>query len=124
MQQYKDNLQHRSGMNISYQALRTICLSGACCFAMIMSSCSGHSEAAQKGGHSTAKATAAVSKDTSITNNPPEPSRGTLDTALYNKKLAELTNGESSVPWPVKTAYPLAGAVLPFKRIVAYYGNF
>ncbi|MDD5318900.1 MAG: hypothetical protein PHF79_03775, partial [Candidatus Pacebacteria bacterium] len=26
--------------------------------------------------------------------------------------------------WPVKTAYPIAGALLPFNRIVAYYGNF
>ncbi|HET9178791.1 MAG TPA: hypothetical protein VFQ24_10595 [Terriglobia bacterium] len=26
--------------------------------------------------------------------------------------------------WPVHAAYPDAGAVLPFKRIVAYYGNF
>ena len=26
--------------------------------------------------------------------------------------------------WPVHAAYPQAGAVLPFKRIVAYYGNF
>lgn len=26
--------------------------------------------------------------------------------------------------WPVATAYPEAGAILPFKRIVAYYGNF
>ena len=25
--------------------------------------------------------------------------------------------------WPVKTVYPNAGAILPFKRIVAYYGN-
>lgn len=25
--------------------------------------------------------------------------------------------------WPVKTAYPKDGAILPFKRIVAYYGN-
>lgn len=25
--------------------------------------------------------------------------------------------------WPVKTAYPNAGAILPFNRIVAYYGN-
>ncbi|MDB5254018.1 MAG: hypothetical protein JWL80_84 [Parcubacteria group bacterium] len=27
-------------------------------------------------------------------------------------------------PWPVKTVYPNGGAILPFKRIVAYYGNF
>jgi hypothetical protein len=26
--------------------------------------------------------------------------------------------------WPVKTVYPNAGAILPFKRVVAYYGNF
>src|SRR3989344_934373 len=25
--------------------------------------------------------------------------------------------------WPVKTVYPNPGAILPFKRIVAYYGN-
>lgn len=30
----------------------------------------------------------------------------------------------STSPWPVKTAYPLAGALLPFHRIVAYYGNY
>ncbi len=32
-----------------------------------------------------------------------------------------------SVPgrlWPVGTVYPKVGAILPFKRIVAYYGNF
>ncbi len=26
--------------------------------------------------------------------------------------------------WPVKTVYPNAGALLPFNRIIAYYGNF
>jgi hypothetical protein len=26
--------------------------------------------------------------------------------------------------WPVHAPYPYAGAVLPFKRVVAYYGNF
>ncbi len=26
--------------------------------------------------------------------------------------------------WPAKTVYPLPGALLPFNRIVAYYGNF
>jgi hypothetical protein len=46
-----------------------------------------------------------------------------LDTALYIKQLAKITNGDTSGRWPVKTAYPLRGAILPFKRIVAYYGN-
>jgi hypothetical protein len=26
--------------------------------------------------------------------------------------------------WPVKAAYPNVGAILPYKRIIAYYGNF
>jgi hypothetical protein len=48
----------------------------------------------------------------------------TLDTAKYNKLMLELANGDSSGRWPVKNApLPLAGAVLPFNRIVAYYGN-
>ncbi|MGD0328254.1 MAG: hypothetical protein ABSB00_00895 [Minisyncoccia bacterium] len=35
------------------------------------------------------------------------------------------TTASSSLPlWPVKTTYPNAGAILPFKRVVAYYGNF
>ena len=47
----------------------------------------------------------------------------TLDTALFNRRIAHITNGDSSGKWPVKSDYPLAGAVLPFKRIVAFYGN-
>ena len=50
-------------------------------------------------------------------------SNTSLDTALYNQKNTHITNGDSSGKWPVKSAYPLAGAILPFKRIVAYYGN-
>lgn len=53
-----------------------------------------------------------------------------LDTALFDRKLAELANYPSTTPtttpriWPVETVYPLPGAILPFHRIVAYYGNF
>lgn len=34
------------------------------------------------------------------------------------------TASSTSRLWPVNAAYPRAGALLPFKRIVAYYGNF
>ena len=47
-----------------------------------------------------------------------------LDTTLYKEKIIRITNGDSSGRWPVKSGYPNAGAILPFKRIVAYYGNF
>ena len=39
--------------------------------------------------------------------------------------LASMTKGDSALDklWPVKTAPPLAGALLPANRIVAFYGN-
>lgn len=46
-----------------------------------------------------------------------------LDTALYNDRLQNMSNGDTLGLWPVKTAYPLAGAILPFNRIIAFYGN-
>lgn len=47
-----------------------------------------------------------------------------VDTAAYNSKLKALANGDTTGRWPVKNQpYPNAGAILPFKRIVAYYGN-
>lgn len=48
----------------------------------------------------------------------------TLDTATYNQKVLTLANGDTTNHWPVKSQpYPLPGAILPYKRIVAYYGN-
>lgn len=47
-----------------------------------------------------------------------------LDTALYNAGLLRLAHDNPSNKWPVKATYPKTGAILPFKRIVAYYGNF
>ncbi|MSU55281.1 MAG: hypothetical protein EXS46_01945 [Candidatus Taylorbacteria bacterium] len=62
---------------------------------------------------------------------PPKPK---LNKILYDRKLYEMANtglpmataSASTTPelWPVKTAYPKAGAILPFKRIIAFYGNF
>ena len=46
-----------------------------------------------------------------------------LDTAKYDQLNLALNNGDTSGRWPVKLEYPLAGAILPFNRIVAYYGN-
>jgi hypothetical protein len=60
--------------------------------------------------------------------------QASLDTTAYDKKLLEnandslnsnpvKANGKKAL-WPVKTVYPNEGALLPFHRIVAYYGNF
>jgi hypothetical protein len=61
-----------------------------------------------------------VQKDTDVV----KASLPPLDTALYLSRLQRNANGDSSGKWPVKGPYPNAGAVLPFKRIVSYYGNF
>src|SRR3989344_1068780 len=61
-----------------------------------------------------------------------------LDTVDYDRRLLELAHVALSTTtspnaqvasstgrlWPVKAVYPNVGALLPFKRIVAYYGNF
>lgn len=48
----------------------------------------------------------------------------TLDTLKYDSLMTRMGNGDGSGRWPVKKApRPLAGAILPFNRIVAYYGN-
>ncbi len=72
----------------------------------------------------------------------------TLDKTLYDRLMIKLANypvkkvatsttkviATSTIlaaplisikkPWPVDAPYPNAGAILPFNRIVAYYGNF
>ncbi len=46
-----------------------------------------------------------------------------LDTADYDFRMQVLANEDSTGKWPVKGPYPLAGAILPFQRIIAFYGN-
>lgn len=55
---------------------------------------------------------------------PPPPPPAVLDTDMYNKAMLRLVNDTPKLGWPVKAAYPLPGALLPFNRIVAFYGNF
>jgi hypothetical protein len=46
-----------------------------------------------------------------------------LDTTLFNERMEHMLNGDSSGKWPVKAPLPLPGAILPFKTVIAYYGN-
>jgi hypothetical protein len=46
-----------------------------------------------------------------------------VDTALYKKLVVHLSNGDTTGRWPVKDSFPSQGAILPFNRIIAYYGN-
>jgi hypothetical protein len=47
----------------------------------------------------------------------------TIDTLDYNKRMVALSNNDTTGRWPVKAPYPLPGALLPYNRIIAYYGN-
>ena len=47
-----------------------------------------------------------------------------VDSEAYDKQMLYMVNGDTTGLWPVQTDhYPLEGAILPFKRIVAFYGN-
>jgi len=46
-----------------------------------------------------------------------------IDTVDYNKKMLALSNHDTTGRWPIKATYPLPGAILPYNRIVAFYGN-
>lgn len=49
--------------------------------------------------------------------------QATIDTVDYNKRMIALSNNDTTGRWPVKTPYPLPGALLPYNRIIAFYGN-
>jgi hypothetical protein len=108
--------------NNSYTTLRMACVAGVC-GAIVLTACNNaRSGSLEKGDSSkTPAAKTAAAGDTVV----PAPAvvTGPLDTPLYNRLMLHLANRDSSGRWPVKTAYPNPGAVLPFKRIVAYYGN-
>lgn len=79
------------------------------------------SDAKDKSGKQTAKKTdsAGVTIEEDEVN-----LRTPVDTAKYNELVKTNANGDTTGKWPVKNQpIPLDGAILPFKRIVAYYGN-
>jgi PBP1b-binding outer membrane lipoprotein LpoB len=39
-----------------------------------------------------------------------------IDTADYNKRMLALCNNDTTGKWPVKTPYPLPGALFPYNR--------
>lgn len=55
--------------------------------------------------------------ETGVNPKPVEPSLS------YKEKMTHIINGDSSGRWTISDAEPLAGAVFPYKRIIAYYGN-
>ncbi len=62
----------------------------------------------------------AKGKDTTVA----KPVLQPVNPKQYDSLMKKLANGDTTSKWPVaKTPYPLAGAIFPYKRIVAFYGN-
>ena len=61
-----------------------------------------------------------LKRDTSENDIKPKPVEASLS---YKEKMSHLINGDSSGRWKVGESEPLAGAILPYKRIIAFYGN-
>lgn len=96
-------------MNIFSNTLLLVCL------LIATESCSSIESGENKKGDST-NASNAPEKIT-------QPWQKPIDTALFDKLCKDLANGDTTGKWPVKSVYPLAGAIFPFNRVVAYYGN-
>lgn len=60
-------------------------------------------------------AAAKTGKDTSV--------KTVQDTVEYNRILQQIANGDTTGKWPAKGPYPLPGAIFPYHRVIAYYGN-
>lgn len=46
-----------------------------------------------------------------------------FDTLDYSQRMKALLNADTTKRWQLKTPYPLKGALLPYNRIIAFYGN-
>ncbi|MDB5191803.1 MAG: hypothetical protein JWQ96_1366 [Segetibacter sp.] len=60
---------------------------------------------------------------TEIAEGKTEAPKNVIDTAAYDRLLIANANNDTTGKWPVKMPYPLPGAIFPFKRVIAFYGN-
>lgn len=82
-----------------------------------LSSCSSGAKETTKEGKTVSKIDTTVVEEVVDLRTP-------VDTAKYNELVKANANGDTTGKWPVKNQpIPLDGAILPFKRIVTYYGN-
>jgi hypothetical protein len=87
---------------------------------VLLSSCTENSKAGKVTDSTKTTTTATTTSTDTTTKAAYEP----VDKAKYDSLLKRLANGDTTGHWPVKNQpYPVPGAILPFKRIVAFYGN-
>ncbi len=80
-----------------------------------LSACTGKSDSAS--GNNVDSVTISTNKEEPKTRQP-------VNKAEYDSLLQYVANGDTTGLWPVPNQpLPLEGAILPYKRVVAYYGN-
>ena len=92
---------------------------------VLFTNCSQNSTAAKAGSKPTAKSDTTKKKtgDTTVAEAQPVV-YPPINHAQYDSLMKKLAHGDTTGKWPVKNApYPLPGAILPYKRVVAFYGN-
>jgi len=91
---------------------------------ILFSNCSQSSTAAKTAATTTTATTTAPSAKPADTVVAAPVTYPPVDKKLYDSLMKKLAHGDTTGRWPVKNApYPVPGAILPFKRVVAYYGN-
>ena len=111
-------------MNVSARYLK-LCLIG-----FILSLSFGACQSTTSGGYITEAALAGETTDestpdsTALRNTPSPTETAGIKATAHQAKLHALANADTTGRWPVaRQPLPLAGAILPHKRIVAFYGN-
>jgi len=101
-------------------------LIGALCLVFILPACISKTFSWQ---YDSQNETAAVEASVAPAPLPPPPPPE-LNKELYDKRMIALANYASTTStttkriWPAKNPYPNYGALLPFNRIIAFYGNY
>ncbi len=92
-------------------------------FLIILAGCTLHSENKSKKSDETADIIATTEND-KAEESVVEAKSTFVDEMEYDKMMMHMVNGDTTGLWPAANdKYPLEGAILPYKRIVAYYGN-
>lgn len=47
----------------------------------------------------------------------------TIDSADFDARMMAMANGDTTGRWPAKAPRPLNGAIFPYHRVIAFYGN-
>jgi hypothetical protein len=90
---------------------------------IIFTNCNSGAKTSTTTSHDSAKTATVAAETTGADTSRAKVTYPPLDKAKYDALMKANAHGDTTGKWPVKGPYPVDGAILPFKRVVAYYGN-